>query len=300
MMPETMPTPSSIRLFLVHGDPGGLRTAEIGLSTCKAVACPRASLAALRQRPEAARTGVYVLLGELDGATHLYVGEGDEVLSRIARHDNTKDFWDRLVFFVSKDENLTKAHVRYLEARLLELATAAKRARLTNGTAPAPGGLPEADRAEMELFLSHIRVLLGVLGVSAFEAPALRASAGPTTPEPPARDLPHFYLTSRDLRAEALLDGTDFVVLRGSHARKPKASFADYYAALRRELVSTGVLVTRDGKDVFAVDHVFSSPSAAAQIVLGISANGRIHWKLADGTTLKDWQESLLADAASS
>lgn len=289
-----MATPTSIRLFLVHGDPGGLRTAEIGLSTCKAVACPRSSLAALRQRPEASRTGVYVLIGDVDGSTQLYVGEGDEVLLRIARHDNEKDFWDRLVFFVSKDENLTKAHVRYLEARLLQLASEAKRARLTNGTAPSPGGLPEADRAEMELFLGHVRILLGVLGVAAFEAPALRLTAGGLDPEPRRAELPHFYLTNRDLHAEALFDGADFVVLAGSHARKPKASFPDYSKAIRLELESTGVLVRKDGKEVFAVNHAFASPSAAAQIVMGVSANGRILWKLADGTSLKDWQESLL------
>jgi Domain of unknown function (DUF4357) len=35
---------------------------------------------------------------------------------------------------------------------------------------------------------------------------------------------------------------------------------------------------------------VFSSPSAAATVVLGRSANGRIEWKDAQGRTLKELQ----------
>lgn len=53
-----------IRIFLVDGTPGGLLTAEIMNWTGHVVAAPRSDLAALRKRHEAARTGVYVLLGE--------------------------------------------------------------------------------------------------------------------------------------------------------------------------------------------------------------------------------------------
>jgi hypothetical protein len=64
---------------------------------------------------------------------------------------------------VSKDENLTKAHVRYLENRLLTEAAQVGRCTLEQNQA---GGskLPESDREDMEVFLSHIRQLLPVLG----------------------------------------------------------------------------------------------------------------------------------------
>jgi hypothetical protein len=41
---------------------------------------------------------------------------------RAGSHLRTKEFWTRVVFFTSKDDNITKAHVKYLEARLVELA----------------------------------------------------------------------------------------------------------------------------------------------------------------------------------
>ncbi len=75
-----------------------------------------------------------------------------------------KDFWNQVIFFVSKDINLTKAHVRYLEGRLIELSRAAERAVVTNGQS---GGskLPESDRDDMEVFLEKMCQLLPVLGV---------------------------------------------------------------------------------------------------------------------------------------
>ena len=64
---------------------------------------------------------------------------------------------------MSKDENLTKAHVRYLESRIL--AEAAKVNRFTLEQNQAGGSrLPESDRGDMEVFLHRIRQLLPVLG----------------------------------------------------------------------------------------------------------------------------------------
>ena len=64
--------------------------------------------------------------------------------------------------FVSQDENLTKAHVRYLESRLL--SEAAKVHRFTLENQAGGSKLPESDREDMEVFLSRIRQLLPVLG----------------------------------------------------------------------------------------------------------------------------------------
>jgi hypothetical protein len=47
-----------------------------------------------------------------------YVGEADSVGRRLRRHeaDEDMDFFDRIAFVVSKDDNLTKAHARFLES----------------------------------------------------------------------------------------------------------------------------------------------------------------------------------------
>ena len=46
----------------------------------------------------------------------VYIGEGDPVRPRLESHSANKDFWTWLVFFVSKDDSINKAHVKYLEA----------------------------------------------------------------------------------------------------------------------------------------------------------------------------------------
>lgn len=292
-------SPRSIRLFLVDGTPAGLRTAEIGLSTCKAVACPRASLAALRDRPEARRTGVYVLIGEehpdQPGRTAVYVGEGDEVMTRLLRHENTKDFWDRVIIFVSKDENLTKSHVRYLEAKLVALAREANRAFVVNGNDPEGGKLPEAEEAEMLQFLEQVRTLLGIFGITEFEPVRPRATPAPVSkksahPTEPAR--PTFTLKTGGITAEGVLDDAGFIVRKGSRARKAATSaLSSYKLATRQELIVGGVLKEAAGELKFTQDFLFTSSSAAASVISGTSTNGRIAWKLADGTTLKEWEE---------
>jgi uncharacterized protein DUF4357 len=60
---------------------------------------------------------------------------------------------------------------------------------------------------------------------------------------------------------------------------------------LRQELVGNGVMVADGAGYRFSQDYVFSSPSAAATVILGRSANGRTEWKDAQGRTLKALQE---------
>jgi hypothetical protein len=60
---------------------------------------------------------------------------------------------------------------------------------------------------------------------------------------------------------------------------------------LRQELIDNGVLQADNGNYKFAQDYAFSSPSTAAAVVLGRSANGRIEWKDGQGRTLKELQE---------
>lgn len=132
----------TIRIFLADGAPSGILTAEIMNWTGKVVAAPRTRLPELIARPEAGRTGDCFLTGpdpEDATRTMTYVGETDSVRDRLLQHnaDDTKDFFTRVCMVVSKDENLTKAQVRYLESRLIGLIKVANRARLTNGTAPA-------------------------------------------------------------------------------------------------------------------------------------------------------------------
>ena len=297
----------SVRLFLVDGSAGGLLTAEIINWTGKVIAAPESRLPDLLKRPELKQSGVYFLRGENPEAWHrpyLYVGESEAVGERLLHH--LKDpkrtaNWDHTVVVVSKDENLTKAHIRFLEVRLLALIDGSGRAVLGNGTKPAqPTPLPEADRADMEAFLDQMRIILPVVGLDIFKKlPAVpsQADATPTIG-------PTFVLKAKTLGGELvveaiarLVDG-EFLVREGSTARR-QAGSQNSYAGRRAELVKVGLLVEHPNKAdvmVFTGDVPFASPSAAAAVVLNRNSNGRSEWRV-EGTneTYADWQASQVA-----
>ena len=167
-------SPFSIRIFVASGDPDGLRIIERSNWNGRALVFPRPLLPDVKKREEFGRTSVYLLLGpQEDGdGDLLYIGEGDPVRPRLESHFSKKDFWNRGVFFVAGQEGaLNKAHVQYLEARLVELANTAKRMSLDNQNQPNRPTLNEADQADMEVFLGHMLQILPLLGISAFEKP---------------------------------------------------------------------------------------------------------------------------------
>ena len=163
-------TSATIKLFLPRGDAKSLRTAEISNWTGKAIAAPRTELDDLLLREELDKAGVYILSGvdPLSGSPLAYIGEAEVIRDRLKQH-KSKEFWISAIVFVSKDENLTKAHVRYLESELLQAAAQVGRFTLEQNQA---GGsrLPESDREDMEVFLSRIRQLLPVLGSDLFSS----------------------------------------------------------------------------------------------------------------------------------
>jgi hypothetical protein len=107
-------TGKTIRIFLPDGEPTGILLPEISNRTGKVLVAPRSQLDQLSKREEVRRTGVYLLVGpDPDGPSGALasIGEGDNVLERLLRHNKNeaKDFLERTVVHVSKDENLTKS-----------------------------------------------------------------------------------------------------------------------------------------------------------------------------------------------
>jgi hypothetical protein len=195
----------SVRIFIPDGEPEGLKIVEKSNWTGQGIVFPRSLFADTRQRPELKRTGVYVLWGPSESGQlpRVYIGEGDEVLSRLDQHAKTKDFWTHGAAFTSKDQNLNKAHVQHIESRLLNLASEAKRCEIDNGNMPNPPSLSEADAADAEGFLADVLLCLPVVGVSLFE----RAKA----PGPRSRDL---FLKAKGVEARKGLLSDDGSMLR--------------------------------------------------------------------------------------
>jgi hypothetical protein len=293
----------SLRLFLVDGTPNGLLTAEIMNWTGHVLTGPRSKLAELVQRPECARTGVYFLVGpDPDNSlrSKVYIGESDDVAKRLKSHNRPeeaggKDFWERVCLVTSKDQNLTKAHVKYLESLLIGIAGSLGRCELVNGTAHEYVSLPESDRADMAFFLDQIRTVLPVLGFDFLReltkpsAPATASTAAPVSRSPRfSLEVPRYRLSAQGQE----IDG-EFFVLKGSKARAEWVGTERGYQGLFKQLVDEGVLVADGGEHLtFSDDCAFSSPSAAAAVVCGRSANGRTAWVVeGTGQTYAAWQD---------
>ncbi len=277
-----MPT-ATIRIFLAHGDPKRLRTAELSNWTGKGVAGPRSEIDAIVAREESQKSGIYLLTGtDPDtGRSAVYIGEAECVRDRLKSHLE-KDFWNHVVFFTSKDENLTKAHIRYLEGRLIDQAKQVARADLKNGQSSG-ARLPESDREDMEIFLEKIHQLLPVLGVEVLVPISSNAKG--------TAEIESLFCEIKGLKAVGHLAPNGMVVLAGSQAvliERPSTQKYPWAFNMRQQLKEDGSLVTKEDHLLFKQDVEFSSPSAAAAVIHGGQANGLTSWKNKEGRTLKE------------
>lgn len=289
----------TIQLFLVDGTPNGLTIASIHGWTGSVLVAAQSTFAKLLARPEVDRTGVYILFGP-DPADALsmraYIGEADSVRDRIAQSAADRGFWETAVVITTSDEALTKGHVRYLEARLIELAISAGRVSLDNGQAPSADKrrMPESDRANMEAFLANLKTVLPVIGLDLLKPRPVSATkaAGQTT----AVNETRFEIRHKSgVKATGVEEEGEFVVLQGSEALKDAGyQGMNSYGELKQELIAQGVLgATPEAKFyTFAKPYAFKSPSAAAAVVLDRNANGRLEWKVVGSKlTYHQWQE---------
>lgn len=274
---------ATVKIFLALGDPASVRTAEISNWTGKAVAGPRSQLEAILLREEASNPGIYFLTGvnPETGKDRVYIGEAEIIRSRIKGHLE-KEFWNAIVYFVSKDENLTKAHIKYLEGKLIESARGIGRFEIENANSSG-ARLPESDAADMDIFLSRVEQLLPILGQD-----FLKPISSPTAK---ARSSETLYCDIKDVRATGRLSSDGFLVFKGSVAvldERPSTKKYPQPLIIRNKLLEEGILTRKTAGLEFAKDFEFSSASAAASVIHGGHANGLVAWKDRDGVSLKD------------
>ncbi|SIN72304.1 protein of unknown function [Sulfurivirga caldicuralii] len=285
-----MSLPTTIHLFLVDGDPEGIKVISKDNWTGQAVMTPRAALKRALTRPELDKAGVYVLFSkdEITGQFELYVGQADQMNKRLKQH-LAKGFWTQLIAFSSMDDRLNRAIISHLEARLIELATQANRWKLHNFQLPQTPNLSEMDRAAADAFLSEMLMIYPVLGVDAFESGGASHDSESVSSSDKGLLL---YLRERGAKARARYDEQGVMVLKGSQLRKDMtASAPEAVKRIREELMARGVIGQQDGKLLFLQDYLFSSPSGAASVLTGASINGRTAWKDAHGVPLKDLEK---------
>ncbi len=297
----------SLELHYIDGRPDGMLTAELFNWTGHVLMAPRTQIAEALARPEASYAGVYLLIGEQEGEPRAYVGEGEDISARIRSHDVRKEWWTSAVLITAAANKLNKAHVRYLEARLIAEARAIGRVPLDNGTNPTLAALSEADVAKMEAFLENLFIVLPAVRVDMFIHRARPTAAKAKTETAPTAEVAtadassqRFVLENQKhaIRATAVLVDGEFIVQAGSTARRDWAGLAHHnYAGLYSELIRSGVLAPQGSHCVFTESYAFSSPSAAATVVFGRAASGPQSWRLEGSEmTYKEWEAAKIED----
>ncbi len=274
----------TIKIFLIDGDPNGRMSCELSNWSGKAYKIPRINIKDCTDRDDLTSTGVYLLFGkDEEGKDQVYIGEAESILKRLNQQLTQKEFWNEAIIFISKDENLNKAHIKYLENRLHDIAKSANRYKVDNSIIPTQSLISESDRAEMEEFIEYIKMLVNTLGHKVFDE---KREFKPKQ----KREL--FYVKgarNADGIGEPTSDG--FVVFKGSKAAASTVnSLTPNFIKIRQSLIDESVLIDRGEYLEFSDDFIFSSPSTASVMILGRNANGLTEWKNKDGKTLKEFE----------
>lgn len=272
----------TIRLFLVDGTTNGLTTAELSNWTGIGVKVPRIKIKEYGSRLEFQKPGVYILIGKGENNEDAaYIGEAEVVLDRLIQQIANKDFWNEVIFFGSKDKYLNKASIKYLENRLHELALKAGRYSI-NQNIPTRSELSEAEQAELEEFLAHIKVLTSTLGHKIFEELE-------ETIESKEIQNQLFYCRNgagADSKGSPSTEG--FIVYKDSLFIIPEqASLADGIRLERQKMINEGILKNTGTFYQLTKDYIFTSSSRAASATLARSASGPLEWKTLEGIQLK-------------
>ncbi len=301
----------SIRIYLKDGTVTGMKFGEVVNQTIQSISCPRLRTNELNSYVESKRPGVYFLFGQDEETNQpkVYIGEAENVYERLQNHIANKDFWNEVIFFVSKDENLTKSHVKYLESRLIQISIASNRYKIDNNNQSQLSLLPPADKDAMEEFLLYIKLLIGVLGHKFLEGitmPFLKKEESIPLGEKPSSsnvttdfsDNVELTLSVGGLKAQALQTDEGIVVLEGSDAAiEYSNSLSHGYRDIRQRLINNGDLVLEGNKYTFKKNVLFNTASPAAAVVVGYSINGPTTLKNNLGQSLREIEKGKLSQS---
>jgi hypothetical protein len=273
----------TIRLFLVEGNTNGLVSADLSNWTGKAFKIPRIKIKEYSTREEFKNPGIYILFGKNEkNEDAAYIGEGEPVIDRIKDHLSKKEFWNEVIVFVSKDKYLNKASIKYLENRLHTLGNSANRYFIYNNNIPTMSGVSEAEQAELEEFLSNIKLLTSTLGHKIFEY------IDETLEKDKNKGIVFICKNNAGAYASGSPSTEGFIVFENSlFIKEYQPSLTESIRNERAKMIIDGVLTDNGGLLLLNKPYTFTSSSRAAAMVLGRSATGPGEWTTDNGITLK-------------
>ena len=265
----------TVTTYLIDGDPKGTRYAFISNKICQMFVVPRSNLSYLNEQEKLQKPAFYVLIGENDiTKPQAYIGETENFKERVKDHDSKKSFWQKALIFVSKDADMTKADVQYLEHKAIAEAKKANTFLLSdNKQTPKAPNLPEYQRDAMDEFFEDIKFLASFIGCNIFDVA-----------QPKCEQL--FFTKGRGANAQGFYNSDGFTVLKGSIIAKtsvPSLGWQEKRSKLLKEYTEV-----HGDQLILTSNKTFSSPSTAADFCIGSSNNGWLVWKNKDGNTLDE------------
>ncbi len=264
----------TVTTYLIDGDPKGTQYSFISNKICQMFVVPRSNLSYLSEQEKLQKPAFYILIGEDEAIKpQAYIGETENFKERVKDHDSKKAFWQKALIFVSKDADMTKADVQYLEYKaILEAKQANTFVLEENKQTPKAPNLPEYQRDSMDEFFEDIKFLASFIGYNIFELTQ-------------AKENEHmFYIKNRGCHAKGFYNSSGFTVLKDSVIAKDVTPSFNWRT--KREQLIQEYVSTKNNQFVLNADVTFSSPSTAAAFCLGRSTNGWTTWKDIDNHTL--------------
>jgi len=268
----------TINIFIPDSNPRSVKICDIQNSIVKAIFIPRNKLEYVTNREELKEPGIYFLFGKEDELikSKVYIGEAENLLIRLKQHNQKKEFWNTAICFVSEKKNINKAHIKYLESYCCEQTKIINKYNLENGNSPTQSSLTERDQDFVLSFFDDLKILIATLGFPIFEE---------TKKE--EKDL--FFCKSQNSDASGEYSEDGMVVFEGSKANINTSSTIGQWAVnLRNNLIEQKIFQKEGDYYIFTENYTFNSPSAAAAVTLGRSANGWTSWKDKNGNTLDE------------
>ncbi len=274
----------TIQMYIFDGNPNGRIMCELSNWNGRVYKISRSEISEFAKRTDSENTGVYFLFGKDDENNDtIYIGEAEKMLTRLRQHLKDVNYWNDCITVISKDNLLNKAHVKYLENKFYLMAQESGRAIIVNSTIPTCSSISEYDEAMLEEFMSNTKLLVNTLGYKVFD------NLEETSVKQNQNELIFQISAARGAQASGMIVADGFAVLKGSTiATTTTPSMFDSMQKLRNKLLTEKII---DENFKFTKDYIFSSPSLAASIVMGRSANGRTEWKTFDHKSIKDFEE---------
>lgn len=273
----------TIHIYLPFGDPRSIRYAGMTNGTIRLIEIPRAELQSFEKNEYAEQAGIYFLIeNKYDEKPSVYIGQSNDLLARLKQHNKEKDFWERAMVAISLTDNLTAAHIQYLEKIAIQRAIECNRYHLENSTQGSrKTSTQDWIKDDCEDIFDNISMLLSTLNQPIFESLSVNAKS---------KKQLVFSCVALHCQAKGYYSNEGFVILKNSYIRRePVKSLSSMMKKKLNELLKNNIIeIVDDNRYILKEDYQMGSPSGASQLVSGRPSNGWVEWKLDDGKTLND------------